>query len=169
MIAETDVRSERSAGALPRAWDPDLADRFDLPQTRPGWDVGPERRIDDGRTMARMLGWASIGLGALEVAAPGRIADFLGVDEDKAGFIRLMGMREIAQGVAILGAKDPEPGVWARIAGDALDIGALGVALASERSNRSAVLGALAFVGAVTAMDVMCAAQLRRDPNEVRT
>ena len=77
----------------------------------------------------------------------------------------MMGMREIAQGIAILNAKDPEPGIWARIAGDALDLGALGAALGSERSNKGAVLGAMAFVGAVTAMDAMCAAQLRRDPN----
>jgi hypothetical protein len=165
MIADSNVLDATGAADLPRAWDPDLAERLDLPQTRPGWDVGPERRIDDGRTMARMLGWASIGLGALEVAAPGRIAEFLGVDEDKAGFIRMMGMREIAQGMVILNSKDPEPGIWARIAGDALDIGALGVALASDRSNKGAVVGALAFVGAVTAMDVMCAAQLRSDPS----
>ena len=111
------------------------------------------------------LGWASLGLGAVEVLAPGQIAEALGVGEDNASLIRMMGVREIAQGVAILGAKDPEPGVLARIAGDALDLGALGYALGMERSNKAAVVGALAFVGVVTAMDVACAAQLRRDPN----
>ena len=165
MIAETNVLDAHAGQDLPRAYDPSLAHRLSLPGTRPGWDVGPERRIDDGRSMARMLGWASIGLGAFEMLAPNRIADFLGVDEERAGFIRMMGMREIAQGVAILASKDPEPGIQARIAGDALDLGALGMALASDDSNKGAVLGAMAFVGAVTAMDVACAAQLRSDPN----
>ena len=169
MIADSNLLDAPATRRLPRAFEPGMAASLNLPQTQPGWDVGPERRIDDGRSMARMLGWASIGLGAAEVLAPGRIAEFLGVDEDRTGFIRLMGLREIAQGVAILNAKDPEPGIQARIAGDALDLGALGAALVSERSNKGAVLGAMAFVGAVTALDVVCAAQLRRDPNEARS
>ena len=82
MIAESNVLDAPAGTDLPRAYDPSLADRLNLPETRPGWDVGPERRIDDGRSMARMLGWASLGLGAVEVLVPGRIADFLGVDED---------------------------------------------------------------------------------------
>ena len=169
MIAGTDTPvATPNRTTMPRAFEPELAASLNLPETRPGWDVGPERRIDDGRSLARMLGYASIGLGAVEVLAPGRIADFLGVDEDKAGFIQMMGMREIAQGVAILASKDPEPGIWARIAGDALDVGALGAAFASENSNKGAIVGALAFVAGVTAMDMLCAAQLRRDPNGAR-
>ena len=168
MIANSNVPDAPPAGDLPRAYDPSLAERLTLPGTRPGWDVGPERRIDDGRSLARLLGWASIGLGAFEVLAPGRIAELLGVDEDRAGFIRMMGMREIAQGMVILSSKDPEPGIWARIAGDALDIGALGTALSSEGSNKGAVAAAMAAVAGITAMDVMCAAQLRADPNGAR-
>lgn len=157
-----------AAGAVPsraRAFEPGLADSLSLPRRMPGWDVGPERRIDDGRTLARVLGWAGIGLGALEVLAPHRIAAFLGVDEEHAGLIRLMGLREIAQSVVILNAKDPKPGIYARIAGDALDIAALGAVLASDDSNSGPAAASLAFVAGVTAADVTCAAQLRSHAN----
>jgi hypothetical protein len=67
----------------------------------PGWDVGPERRIDDGRTSARGLAWFSIALGAFELLAAEKLTDFLGVDERHDNLIRAYGCREIASGVAI--------------------------------------------------------------------
>ena len=69
MIAHTDVEPGRTGTDLPRAYDPSLADRLNLPETRPGWDVGPERRIDDGRSVARMLAFAGIGLALLGVGS----------------------------------------------------------------------------------------------------
>ncbi|HEX6589834.1 MAG TPA: hypothetical protein VF039_12500 [Longimicrobiales bacterium] len=165
MIAGNDVLEGTAAESRPIAFEPDLARSLNLPERAPGWDVGPERRIDDGRSMARLLGWASLGLGALEALAPKRIADFLGIDEEHASLIRLMGAREIAQGLVILNSKDPAPGIYARIAGDALDISALGVAMGKEGSNKGAVAASLAFVAGVTAMDVICAKQLRSEPD----
>jgi len=165
MIADSTTVDSPLTGERARAFEPRHAASLVLPETRPGWDPGTERRIDDGRTLARMLGWASIGLGAAEVLAPERIAETLGVDAESAGFIRAMGLREIAQGAMILAADDPEPGIWARLAGDALDIGALGVALGREGSRKGAVLGALAFVAGVTALDALCAKQLRSQPD----
>ena len=44
---------------------PELARSLTLPERAPGWDVGPERRIDDGRTLKRVLarvGIATLGL-----------------------------------------------------------------------------------------------------------
>lgn len=63
-IAREAILQER-----PRAFAPPLAAGLPRPARPPGWDVGPERRIDDGRTLARMLGWAGLGLGALVVGA----------------------------------------------------------------------------------------------------
>lgn len=147
------------AEAPPTAFEPSQAESLPRPPRTPSWDVGPERRIDDGRTLARLLGWASIGLGAMEVFASDGMARFLGV-EDRSGLIRLYGMREIAQGAAVLGASDPTPGIHARIAGDALDLATLGAAFGDERANRGALAAACATVAAITALDVLCAAQL---------
>ena len=149
----------------PRAFEPSRA-TMPEPVRVPGWDMGPERRIDDGRSLARTLGWASIGLGLAEVLMPERITQFLGVNEERSGFVRMMGMREIAQGVAILSMDDPTPGIYARVAGDALDLAALGTTMGAENANRGNISTAMAMVAGITALDVLCAKQLTE--NEAR-
>ena len=110
--------------------------------------------------LARGLGWFSIGLGLAEVLTPRAIARISGV-RGNTGFIRLMGLREIAHGIAIFAqGKRPATAVWSRVAGDALDLAALGAAFASRDSKKGRVAFATANVLAVTALDVICAQQL---------
>lgn len=153
-----------SGGTRPRAYYPDGTDSGPARARTPGWDMGPERRIDDGRTLARALGWASIGLGLFQVAAPGRVTDFLGLDEDHTGLVRLYGGREIAQGVAILSERTPAAGVWSRVAGDALDLATLGVALTRAEPRRDRVAMAMALVVGMGLVDAICAKQLSDRP-----
>jgi hypothetical protein len=103
------------------------------------------------------LGFFSIGLGLLEVAAPGRIARWLGVEGKSAETItRLFGGRELLAGAMLLRAPAVSTNVWNRVFGDVMDLAALGVAF--SRSNRkSAVAGALAFVGGATLLDTITA------------
>jgi uncharacterized membrane protein len=111
--------------------------------------------------LARGLGWFSIGLGLAELLAPRGVAKIAGVRGSNAGFIRLMGLREIAHGVAIFAqGKRPAAAVWSRVAGDALDLAALAAAAASPNSDKGRVAFATANVLAVTALDVLCARQL---------
>ena len=65
MIAENDVLGAPVGTDRPAAFEPDLARSLNLPERTPGWDVGPERRIDDGRGLLRAL----TGVGAATVAA----------------------------------------------------------------------------------------------------
>lgn len=110
--------------------------------------------------MARGLGVLSLALGAMEVAAARPLARMLGIRGQET-FIRACGAREIMQGVAILGAKDPTPWIWARVAGDMLDIGTLVMEhYAAEPDKRKNVTMALGTVLAITALDVMNARQL---------
>lgn len=112
----------------------------------------------DVRRVARGLGWFSLALGAIELIAPGRIARTLGVAPHD-GLIRSYGLREVAAGVGLLLAGRPAPWLWARVAGDALDLGTL--ATARRRTRRAgAVDAALASVAAVTALDVATASRL---------
>ena len=69
MIADSNLTETPARSELPRAYDPSVASRLSLPQTRPGWDPGPERRIDDGRSIGRMLAFAGIGLAMLLTGA----------------------------------------------------------------------------------------------------
>jgi uncharacterized membrane protein len=114
--------------------------------------------------LARGLGWFSIGLGLAEALAPRAVGRISGIKGNNT-LIRMMGLREIAHGIAIF-AQDKKTGgkpaeaVWARVAGDALDLAALGAAFASPRSNKGRVAFATANVLTVTALDVICAQAL---------
>ena len=116
--------------------------------------------------LARGLGWFSIGLGLAELLAPRGVARVAGVRGNNDGFIRLMGLREIAHGVAIFAqGKRPAAAVWSRVAGDALDLAALAAAASSPDSDKGRLAFATANVLAVTALDVLCARQLSSSGN----
>ncbi|RIL04440.1 MAG: hypothetical protein DCC71_14075 [Proteobacteria bacterium] len=111
--------------------------------------------MDVGKT-ARMLGWFSIGLGAAELLMPGALSRTLGVGRHDR-LIRGFGLREIGAGLGLLSPNTRKaPWLWARVAGDAVDLGAL--LAAARRSPKPAAVGtALASVAAVTAVDVLAA------------
>ncbi len=123
--------------------------------------LGPER-------LARGLGWASLGLGAATIAAPGQVARAIGVEDSKRLVLRgAVGAREIAAGVGILSRRRPVGWLWARIAGDAFDLGMLGIAFAAnarhtERRRRVALTAAA--VAGITAADVIASVRLTRSP-----
>jgi hypothetical protein len=105
------------------------------------------------------LGWFSIGLGLAELAAPGAITRWLGVD-DHSKLVRSYGMREIAAGVGILTNSRIAPHLWGRVAGDAVDLASLGAALRDEDSNRQAVAIAIGAVVGVTLLDILAGKSL---------
>jgi hypothetical protein len=145
--------------AQARSFSPELAESVGSATGTPGWDLDVERRIDDGRMLADFLGWFSVGLGAAELLIPGRLERFLGV-EDRAGLIRGYGVRELAAGAGILGNHRPAGWLWARVAGDVLDLATLATALAPRNRKHRNVLLAMGAVVGVTALDVLCARQL---------
>jgi hypothetical protein len=121
--------------------------------------------------LARGLGWFSIALGLMEVVAPRRLSNALGMP-DKSGIVQGYGVREIANGIAILTAKDATPWIWARVGGDALDISTL-LSGYDDRNRRKENVGiALAAVAGVTAIDLCCASRLsteaKRPPKPLR-
>ena len=104
------------------------------------------------QTVAAGLGFFSIGLGLAELIAPRLVRQALGF-RCSDSVVRLYGAREIATGVGILIAWKRAPWVWARVAGDALDI-------ASSRSPAG-----IAALAGVTAVDIATAARLSREEN----
>lgn len=103
-------------------------------------------------TLARGLGWASIGLGLAEIAAPRQIEQFLGIENGQhVGVLRALGVREVMHGVELLAHDDPTPGVWARVAGDALDGAAMGVA-ATRTRRPGRFTAAVAMVAGIAGM-----------------
>lgn len=103
------------------------------------------------------LGFFSVALGLVEVAAPGRLSRWLGVGNTGARrVIALFGARELLAGAMILRGPAVSTNVWNRVAGDGMDLAALGMALG--RSNRkAAVAGALGLVAGALALDFVTA------------
>jgi hypothetical protein len=115
--------------------------------------------------LARGLGWFSIGLGAVELFGAKGLARWLGMERHET-LIRAYGAREIATGIAILASQDPAPGVWARVAGDGLDLATLGAGLADSDAEKDRVGFAMAAVAGVTLLDVICAQSLDANQTE---
>lgn len=112
-----------------------------------------DERID---TLADGLGWFSIGLGAVELIAPEALDEWLGIGHHET-VTRLYGLREIGVGIGILSSEDPTPWLWARVAGDVLDLASLAPALDRRNPQRHIAATAAANVAAITAIDLFCA------------
>ncbi|MDB4952425.1 MAG: cyclase/dehydrase [Gemmatimonadetes bacterium] len=108
---------------------------------------------------AKGLGWFSVGLGAVEIAAPEWLGDRIDVGRHPS-LVRAFGLREMMAGLWLLANQKPSAGLWARVAGDAMDLAALGAALRNSRA-RGRVAGAIAMVAGVTALDALYARRLQ--------
>ena len=112
----------------------------------------------DYKKLGLGLGVFSIALGAVELFGARRIAETLDA-QGHEGLIRGFGAREVVAGVGLLAAPAHATNVWNRVAGDAMDLAALGAA-AGKSPRNAAVWRALAFVVAATALDIWVARRL---------
>jgi uncharacterized membrane protein len=119
----------------------------------------PSAHANGSARLANALGWFSIGLGLSEVLMPRRLGRAIGVGEHPA-VLPLLGARELASGIAILASRDPAFAVRSRVLGDVIDLAFLGSALVNPRAQQTRVVAATAAVLGVTALDVLCSAQL---------
>jgi uncharacterized membrane protein len=112
--------------------------------------------------LTRALGLASLGLGVAQLAAPRRVARLAGVEDSAAAhlLIPLVGARELVHAAGLLAGR--RKGTWAatRVAGDALDLAVLGVALATKATKRTAYV--TAAVAGIAAADVYATLRARR-------
>jgi uncharacterized membrane protein len=135
--------------------------------------MGSERKRQEDTTwnnVAKGLGWFSIGLGAAEMLAASAMVRFTGVRNSFKNrmLMRGYGIREMGAGFGILFDERPENWMWARVAGDFLDIGSLLSAARSAESSGGRIAMSMASVAGVTALDIYCAAKLSAQP-EPRT
>jgi hypothetical protein len=110
------------------------------------------------KKIALGLGLFSVALGAFELLASGRIARALGPGAPPA-LVKGFGAREIVAGAGLLAAPAHGAAVWNRVGGDAMDLAALAVAAKRAPANKI-VWGAIAFVVAATAIDILTALRL---------
>lgn len=114
-----------------------------------------------GASLVQGMGWFSIALGLAQVLAPHRVADLIGLDENdrNEGIMRALGMREIASGIGLFSQRNDEAFMWARVAGDAMDLALLGAAMRSPANDRRRLAGAAMAVAGAAALDLLVARQ----------
>lgn len=132
-----------------------------------GPDDGPPRyrtRRHTAERLASGLGWFSVGLGVAQLAAPGWISRLVGVrhTDDSRTLQRIVGVREVMAGVGIFTDPNTERWLWARVAGDLMDLMLLGMTFTSKTANTSRVAMATVSVLGVTAVDAYAAIELSR-------
>jgi hypothetical protein len=107
---------------------------------------------------ARGLGWLSIGLGLIDTFGRRGVARKTGLPNEP--LIALYGLREIISGIGLVAARDPMPWVWARVGGDALDLGTLAAGVSERNPERNGALAGLLMVVGITAIDLALAGRL---------
>lgn len=115
----------------------------------------------NNRTLGLMLGGFTVGLGLAELFAGGAIARRLGVPRH-SGVVRAYGARELAAAGALFAAPTAAAPVWARVAGDVLDLATLGATFRARGANKGALLGAVTVVGGALLLDLWAARRMER-------
>jgi uncharacterized membrane protein len=127
-------------------------------------------RVRDKDTLATFLGWFSLGLGTAQVAAPRLMCRLVGASGGgtSRSVMRVMGVRELTQGVGILVRPRPTAWIWSRVAGDALDLGLL-AATALRTPQRARTAFAIANTIPIAIADVQEARFLSQKVGEPRS
>ncbi|WP_223643274.1 hypothetical protein [Corallococcus sp. EGB] len=107
--------------------------------------------------LPRALGWFSVGLGVTELLGAWSLLRFFGVSRGSR-WVRAYGARELAAGVALLSPAKKRPWLWARVAGDALDLATMGRGLREPGVRKGRLLAATGAVAGITVLDIYAAA-----------
>lgn len=107
-------------------------------------------------SLARGLGWFSLALGIAEVIAPRRIARNVGLPSQHI-VVQAYGWREIVTGIGLLLSRNPTPWVFARLAGDALDLATLSNAADQRNPRRGTAIFGIVAVAGVAVLDALAA------------
>jgi uncharacterized membrane protein len=120
---------------------------------------GPPRE-----NLAKGMGIFSFALGIPQVLAPGRVNRMIGVRDDATTrmWMRVVGVREIAAGVGIFSQRRPTEWLWARVAGDTMDLVLLGSALRGKSRRPVRTLTATGAVAGAFAVDLIDGLKLSR-------
>jgi uncharacterized membrane protein len=137
-----------------------------------GRDGDGERLALSLSRIALGLGVFGVGLGLAQLLAPRRLNRLAGVARRPSSrtraLTRALGVRELVSGLGLLGRRRPGPWLWARVAGDAMDLALLGAASRRRDVKLARLAGTLAGVVGVTALDIYAATKSRgRERGEV--
>ncbi len=103
--------------------------------------------------LSRGIAWFHIGLGLAELTLPRLAHRLLGIPR-RGGLVLACAGGRIATSVGLLSASDRRPWLWARLAGDLIDLSFLGPALQRRSSDFSGQLASTAAVLGMAVLDI---------------
>lgn len=114
-------------------------------------------------SMGKALGWFSIGLGLAALLAPRKTQRLVGIRKGKCekNLLHFVGAREIASGLGLLAQPSRPAWLWARVAGDIMDLALLGSAFKYSNKNPRRLAAATAAVAGVAAVDLFASTQTK--------
>ena len=122
-------------------------------------------RQDEVQRRGRGLGWMSLGLGVAQLAAPDTVRRISGVDDSPTSraVVPLVGARELVHAAGLLTSRRKGVWAWTRVAGDAMDLTSLGMAIAHRGGRRRRrLVGVTGVVVGITVVDLLTAMQAPR-------
>ena len=125
------------------------------------------RSMTPAMRASRILGWVSFAIGAAELIAPRKVAQAVGMNEERTGLLRAYGVREVLAGVGSHSVY-PVPALWSRVAGDVLDIATVTLAADRDEQGRRSANNwiAIALLAGVTVVDALVASRMASETAE---
>jgi uncharacterized membrane protein len=127
-----------------------------------------QARYDEVQRQGRRLGWVSFGLGVAQLAAPHTVRRISGVDDSarSRAVVPVVGARELVHAAGLLTSRRKGVWAWTRVAGDAMDLTALGLAIAHRGGRRRRrLVGVTGAVAGITVLDLLTAVRASRAKN----
>jgi uncharacterized membrane protein len=120
---------------------------------------------ENHRQRAQLLGLFSVALGVSQLTAPEHVAGLIGLRnrQQTRWVLRALGVREILTGLGILARREAAGPLWARVAGDAMDLGLLGASFGAKGTRKGRLIASTAAVAGVTLADAYAAAGSSRN------
>lgn len=126
-------------------------------------------RVEMDEQLARTLGWVSLGLGSAQLLAPRTLNAIFGLPGDRttSALQQLVALRELATGAGLLtGSRETQARwLWARAAGDAMDLALIGRAMLSPEAGRARLALTAAGVVGIGTVDAAAARRLSQPPS----
>lgn len=107
----------------------------------------------------------SFGLGVAQLTAPDTVRRISGVDDSakSRAVVLIVGARELVHAAGLLTSHRKGVWAWTRVVGDAMDLTALGIAVAHRRGQRRRrLVGVTGAIAGITALDLLTAVQATR-------
>lgn len=114
----------------------------------------------DGR-LTTALAWFSIGLGLVQLLVPGTVAKVSGLPAGPA-IMRVLGARDMALAVGLINSRNAAIWQWAKVAGDAMDLVALGIAARTSPARKRRLAKTALLLAGMAALDVIAGNRVTR-------